>query len=49
MEVEMVSIELQVNEDLLRKARQYADEHNTTLEAFMAEHPAVLAIAPDGA
>ena len=31
------------DEDLLRKARQYADERETTLEALIVEHLAVLA------
>jgi hypothetical protein len=36
-------IEVEVDEGLLRKARQYAEEHGTTLEALLAEHLAVLA------
>jgi hypothetical protein len=43
MEVEVVSIELQVDEALLRKALQYADERETTLEALINEYLAVLA------
>ncbi len=39
----MKKIELTVDEELLRKACQYADEHDTTLEALLAEHMAVLA------
>ena len=39
----MKKIELTVDEELLRKACQYADEHETTLEALLAEHMAVLA------
>jgi hypothetical protein len=39
----MSSLEIVVDDALLRKARQYADEHNTTLEALIAEHLAVLA------
>jgi hypothetical protein len=38
-----MNIIFSVDEELLRKARQYADEHGTTLEALMAEHLAVLA------
>jgi hypothetical protein len=39
----MSSLEIVVDEALLRKARQYADEHGTTLEALPAEHLAELA------
>ena len=39
----MKKIYLTIDEELLRKARQYADEHDTTLEALIAEHMAVLA------
>jgi uncharacterized protein DUF6364 len=39
----MKKIDLTIDEDVLRKARQYADEHGTTLEALIAEHLAVLA------
>ena len=39
----MSLIELMVDEALLQGARQYADEHGTTLEALLAEHLAVLA------
>jgi hypothetical protein len=39
----MENITLAIDEDLLAKARQYADEHNTTLEALIAEHLALLA------
>jgi uncharacterized protein (DUF4415 family) len=36
-------IELNVDEAVLRQARQYADEHQTTLERLLAEYVAVLA------
>jgi len=36
-------ITLSIDEELLRKALQYADERETTLEALLAEHLAVLA------
>ena len=39
----MKDVTLTVDEDLLRKARQYADERETTLEALIVEHLAVLA------
>ena len=39
----MKKIELTVDEELLGKACQYADEHDTTLEALLTEHMAVLA------
>jgi hypothetical protein len=39
----MKKITLPVDEDVLRKARQYADERETTLEALIVEHLAVLA------
>lgn len=39
----MKEIALTIDEDVLRKARQYADEHGATLEALIAEHLAVLA------
>jgi hypothetical protein len=39
----MTTITLDIDEDLLAKARQYADELGTTLEALIAEHLAVLA------
>jgi len=39
----MKDITISVDEDLLRKARQYADERETTLEALIVEHLAVLA------
>jgi serine/threonine protein kinase HipA of HipAB toxin-antitoxin module len=39
----MTTITLEIDKDLLAKARQYADEHNTTLEALLAEHLALLA------
>jgi hypothetical protein len=39
----MSSIELEVDEDLLRRARQHAAEHDTTLEALLVEHLAILA------
>jgi hypothetical protein len=41
--VAMKNITLDIDKDLLAKARQYADEHETTLEALIAEHLAVLA------
>ncbi len=39
----MSVIEVEVDEGLLRRARQYADEHGTTLEVLLAEHVSVLA------
>jgi hypothetical protein len=39
----MEEITLTIDEHLLRKARQYADERETTLEALIVEHLAVLA------
>ena len=39
----MKNITLTIDEDVLRKAREYADEHGTTLEALLAEHVAFLA------
>ena len=39
----MSSLEIVVDEALLRKARQYADEQGSTLEALLAEHLAELA------
>jgi hypothetical protein len=36
-------IELDVDEAVLRQARQSADEHQTTLKRLLAEHVAVLA------
>jgi hypothetical protein len=39
----MNTITLDIDDNLLAKARQYADERNTTLEALIAEHLAVLA------
>ena len=39
----MVSVELQVDEGLLRKAREHAAERGTTLEALLTEHLSVLA------
>ncbi len=39
----MQHITLTVDEEVLRKARQYADEHDTTLEALIVEHLVVLA------
>jgi hypothetical protein len=42
----MKEIRLTADEDVLRKARQHADERGTTLETLLAEHLAVLA---DGA
>lgn len=39
----MKNIILTIDDNVLRKARQYADEHGTTLEALIAEHLALLA------
>jgi hypothetical protein len=39
----MTNITLAIEEGLLRKARQYADEQGTTLEALLAEHLTQLA------
>jgi hypothetical protein len=39
----MEDITLTIDEDLLRRARQYADARETTLEALIVEHLAVLA------
>jgi hypothetical protein len=39
----MPEITLMLDDELLRKARQFADEHGTTLEALLAEHLSVLA------
>jgi Family of unknown function (DUF6364) len=39
----LTTITLEIDENLLAKARQYADEHETTLEALIAEHLALLA------
>lgn len=39
----MNDITLSIDGDVLTKARQFADEHGTTLEALIAEHLAVLA------
>jgi hypothetical protein len=39
----MSSLEIAVDAALLRKARQYADERGTTLEALLAEHLGALA------
>ncbi len=39
----MNAIIVSVDEAVLSKARRYADEHVTTLEALIAEHLAVLA------
>ena len=39
----MVSVELQVDESLLRRVREHAHERGTTLEALLTEHLAVLA------
>ncbi len=39
----MEKIILQGNEEVVRKARQYARENGTTLEALLMEHLAVLA------
>ena len=36
-------IKLSIDDDLLRKALQFADERETTLEALIDEHLAVLA------
>ena len=42
----MKNITLTIDEDLLGRARQYANEHGTTLEALIIEHLTMLA---DGA
>ena len=39
----MKDINLTIDDDVLRKARQYADERDTTLEALIVEHLGVLA------
>jgi hypothetical protein len=39
----MSSLEVTVDEALLHKARQYADEHGTTVEALLAKHLSELA------
>jgi len=39
----MMTLTLDIDEHLLAKARQYADEHSTTLEALIAEYLALLA------
>jgi serine/threonine protein kinase HipA of HipAB toxin-antitoxin module len=39
----MMTITFDIDEVLLAMARQYADEHETTLEALIAEHLALLA------
>ena len=39
----MKVISLTIDEDALRKARQFADEHGTTLEALLIEYLSVLA------
>jgi hypothetical protein len=39
----MSALEISVDEALLRKARQYANERGTTLERLINEHLAVLA------
>jgi hypothetical protein len=39
----MQRITLTVDDDVLHKVRQYAGEHNTTLEALLAQHLALLA------
>jgi hypothetical protein len=41
--VTMTTITIDIAADLLARARQYADEHGTTLEALIAEHLAFLA------
>ncbi len=43
MEALLKEITVAVDDDLLRKARRYADERGTTLEALIVEHLAVLA------
>lgn len=39
----MTNITLRIDHELLGKARQYAEEHDTTLEELLVEHLAVLA------
>ena len=39
----MPLIEVSINDDVLARARQYAGEKGTTLEALLAEHVALLA------
>jgi hypothetical protein len=39
----MTDLTLSIDDDVLCKARQFADERETTLEALIAEHLAVLA------
>jgi hypothetical protein len=39
----MKKITLDIDDHVLAKARQYADEHDTTLEALIGEHLALLA------
>lgn len=39
----MKHIALNIDEDVLRNAREYADEHGTTLEALLTEHLSLLA------
>lgn len=39
----MKNVTLKLDEAVLDKARQYADEHDTTLEALLAEHVGLLA------
>jgi hypothetical protein len=39
----MERVILQADEDVIRKARQYATEHGAALEALLAEYLAVLA------
>jgi hypothetical protein len=39
----MQEIRLPIDEETLRRARQHADEHGTTLEALLAGHVANLA------
>jgi hypothetical protein len=43
MEAPMKDITIAIDDDLLRKACQYADERETTLEALIVEHLGVLA------
>jgi len=37
------NVSLAVDEDTMRRARQYADEQGTTLESLLADHLVILA------
>jgi hypothetical protein len=39
----MTHFTLTVDEQVLRRVRQFADEHGTTLEALLSEHMSILA------